>query len=104
MKAWFIFKNNNEVIGNPVGYTTKQGAMKGLIGKEDWNNLRIKYPQYIPIEKMTEELKNIGIYYLNVNKTGYICQNKDWMEKFWEPFVKQNIQFIEKEFEIVFKD
>lgn len=104
MKAWFIIKNNSEVIGNPVGYTTKKGAMNGLIGKEDWIKMRTKYPQYIPIEEMTEELKNSGIYYVNFSKTGYICQNKDWLEKFWNPFVKQNIQFVEKEFEIIFKD
>ena len=103
MKAWFIFKKNGGVIGNPVGYTTKKGAIKGLIGKEDWNNLRLKYPHFIPIEEMTEELKNIGIYYLNVNKTGYICQNKDWMEKIWQPFVEQNFSFYEKEFTIFFK-
>ena len=30
MKAWFIFKNNNEVIGNPVGYTTKKNKDKRI--------------------------------------------------------------------------
>lgn len=104
MKAWFIFKNG-EPIGNITGYTNENGAIKALNRTDDYKNLRVKYPFFIPKEKMTEELKNTGIYYEGgYYKEAYICSNKDWVEKIWEPFVKQNIQIIEKEFEIVFKN
>ena len=44
MKAFFIFKDG-KLVGNPIGYTTIQGAQKSLVGCEDWTKLLAPYSE-----------------------------------------------------------
>lgn len=101
MKAWFIFKDGN-IIGYPVGYTTKKRAFKSLEKTDDWKKLREDYPDFISNENITNKQKNSGCY-INTG-TGYFFNSKVWNEKIWEPFVQENYQIVEKEFDIVFKE
>lgn len=101
MKAWFIFKDGN-MIGYPVGYTTKKRAFKSLEKTDDWKKLREDYPEFISNENISNTQKNSGCY-INIG-TGYVFNSKVWNEKIWEPFVQENYQIVEKEFDIVFKE
>ena len=101
MKAWFIFKDGN-MIGYPVGYTTKKRAFKSLEKTDDWKKLREDYPDFILNEDISNTQKNSGCY-INIG-TGYVFNSKVWNEKIWEPFVQENYQIVEKEFDIVFKE
>ena len=101
MKAWFIFKDGN-LIGYPVGYATKKRAFKSLEKTDDWKKLREDYPVFILYENISNTQKNSGCY-INTG-TGYFFNSKVWNEKIWEPFVQENYQIVEKEFDIVFKE
>lgn len=101
MKAWFIFKDG-KLIGYPVGYASKKRALNSLKKTDDWTKLREDYPDFISNENISNKQKNSG-FYINIG-TGYIFNNKVWYEKIWEPFVQENYQIVEKEFDIVFKE
>ncbi len=103
MKAFFIFKNN-EVFGSPIGYTTEKGAIKSLIGCDDWHNLRKNYKHYMSNDEITDEMKSNGFYKKTSDSSGWLLNNAIWTNKVWKPFVKENYEIIEKEFEILFKD
>lgn len=103
MKAWFIFKDGN-VIGNPVGYTTEKGARKSLEGCEDWYNCRKNYRHFYENEDIPDDYKTNGMYEEMFDKSGWLLKNNIWNKKIWEPFVQENYQIVEKEFDIVFKE
>ena len=103
MKAWFIFKDGN-LIGNPIGYTTEKGARKSLEGCEDWHNCRKKYNHFYKNEDIPEDYKTNGMYEEMFDKSGWLLKNNVWEKKIWKPFVQENYQIVEKEFEIVFKE
>lgn len=104
MKAIFIFKDG-KLIGNPIGYTTIKGAQKSLIGSDDWYEQIKDYQSNRKEEELTEEEKTSGIWKkATFNDNLWLFQREVWSRKIWNQFVKEHYKFIEKEFDIVFKD
>lgn len=103
MKAFFIFKDG-ELFGSPIGYTRESGAKKALTAIPEYHELMKGYKEIIPASKMTDELKKGGMYEYSVYQDCYLLKKNTWTTKVWNPFVKENYQILEKEFEIVFKD
>lgn len=107
MKAFFVYKDGELIIKpeNPIGYTTLSGAKNSLKGCKDWYNLLHRYDKnYMGVDSLTEEQKELGLwkYYEPINT--WIFQRELWTKKIWNKYVEEHYQFIEKEFEIVFKD
>lgn len=104
MKAFFIFKDG-KLVGNPIGYTTTQGAQKSLVGCEDWHNLLMPYQSKKKDEELTEEEKKSGIWKkATFTDNLWLFQREVWSRKIWTPYLKEHYKIIEKEFDIVFKD
>ena len=103
MKAWFIIKNG-EIIGNPTGYETEKKARKGAEKTKDYKKLTKKYPLLINKEKLIDELKNSKVYQKGCSKDWYVLIHEKWYKNVWKTFVKENYQFEQKEFDIVFKN
>ena len=101
MKAFFIFKDG-ELVGNPIGYTTIQGAKNSLVGSEDWHNLLRPYE--LKRGELTEEEQKSGIWRQSMFGEGWLFSRDGWCRKVWSPYVKEHYKFIEKEFDIVFKE
>lgn len=103
MKAWFIFKDG-KIVGNLTGYTTEKGAIKSLVGSEDWHKCREAYHHFYLNENIPEEYKTNGMYKQTYDKNAWLIRNEVWSKKIWLPYMKKHYDILEKEFEIVFKD
>ena len=103
MKAFFIYKDG-ELVGNPIGYTTKNGALKSLVDTTDWYKCKDPYNHFYLNEDMPEEYKTNGLYEQTHDKRGWLFKRENWSRKIWTPYVKEHYNIVEKEFEIVFKD
>ena len=104
MKAIFIFKDD-KLVGNPIGYTTIDGAKKSLVGSDDWHEQLDGYESHKKEEELTEEEKNSGIWKkATFTDNLWLFQREVWSRKIWNQYVKEHYKFIEKEFDIVFKD
>ena len=104
MKAIFIFKDD-KLVGNPIGYTTIEGAKKSLVGSGDWHEQLDGYKSHKKEEELTEEEKNSGIWKKAAFTDNlWLFQREVWSRKIWNQYVKEHYKFIEKEFDIVFKD
>ena len=104
MKAIFIFKDD-KLVGNPIGYTTIEGAKKSLVGSDDWYKQLNRYKSRKKEEELTEEEKTSGLWKkANFTDNLWLFQREAWSRKIWNQFVKKHYKFIEKEFDIVFKD
>lgn len=102
MKAIFIFRDG-ELIGNPIGYTTVKGAKKSLVGCEDWYKQLRKYnPTIIGYNNLPEDLT--GIYRWSEVCNSWFFEREKWSIKVWNTYVNEHYQFVEKEFDIIFKD
>ena len=101
MKAFFIYRDGKRY-GSPTGYTTENGAKKSLVGREDWNNLLHQY-EYISNEEMTDELKELGMYYRSKYDNSWILDRSVWSRKIWAPYRKEHYKFVEEEYEINIK-
>ena len=98
MKAFFIFKDG-EVVGSQIGYTTEKGAIISLIGSKEWHEQLSKY--YKGNGNINESDLN-EFYEFKPNINAYLFNQVKWSNKIWKPFVKENFEIIEKEFNIVF--
>lgn len=103
MKAFFIFRDS-ELIGNPIGYTTKDEALISLIGCIDWHKCRENYSHFYNQEDIPEEYKINGLYKETFDKRGWIINNENWSRTIWMPYVNEHYNIIEKEFDIVFRN
>ena len=104
MKAIFIFKDD-KLVGNPIGYTTIEGAKKSLVGSDDWHEQLDGYKSHKKEEELSEEEKNSGIWKkATFTDNLWLFQREVWGRKIWNQYVKEHYKFIEKEFDIVFKD
>lgn len=104
MKAFFIFKDG-ELFGSPIGYTTRNGALKSLVDSEDWHKMLKPYDKNIKgYENITEEQNKLGFWKYYQGGDCWLFQRDIWSRKIWTPYVKEHYKIIEKEFDIVFKD
>lgn len=103
MKAFFIYRDG-VLTGNPIGYTTENGAIKSLVGCEDWHKCRNNYRHFYSNEDMPEEYKTNGLYKEMFDKSGWLLNNGKWSKVIWTPYLKEHYNIVEKEFDIVFKE
>lgn len=101
MKAFFIFKDG-KLVGNPIGYTTKQGAQKSLVGCEDWHKLLAPYSKCDAKEEIPQEMIDSGMF--SRYRDSWLLDREKWTRKIWTPYLKEHYEIVEKEFDIVFKD
>ena len=103
MKAFFLFKDGN-LVGSPLGYTTKVGAKKSLVGTEDWQEVLNKYDIGNGRKSVPQELIDMGLYEWGTYSNSYIFNRDAWSRKIWSKYFDEHYKIEEKEFEIVFKD
>jgi len=103
MKAFFIFKDG-KLVGNPIGYTTTQGAQKSLVGCEDWAKLLAPYSECNAKKDIPQEMIDSGIFRRSYDGECWLLEREKWTRKVWTPYLKEHYKIIEKEFDIVFKD
>lgn len=101
MKAFFIYKDGG-IVGSQVGYTTRKGALKSLVGSVDWYKELRKY-EYKQPHEITDEDKAEGIFKQNPIDVGSWCFCREaWSRKIWGKYVEEHYEIVEKEFDIVF--
>lgn len=67
MKAFFVFRDG-ELVGSPIGYTTEMGALKSLVGCEDWYKLLWPYDRNIKgYANITAEQEKLGLWKYHEN-------------------------------------
>ena len=88
MKAFFIYKDG-KLVGNPIGYTTKNGALKSLVDTIDWH-------------KCKDHISGLATLIKKTNLPAIIPE--EMYQTIKEIVPKDRCKFVEKEFEIVFKD
>ena len=103
MKAFSIFKDG-KLVGNPIGYTTTQGAQKSLVGCEDWTKLLAPYSECNAKKDIPQEMIDSGMFRRSYNGECWLLEREKWSRKVWTPYLKEHYKIIEKEFDIVFKD
>lgn len=103
MKAFFIYRDG-ELFGNPIGYTTYQGALKSLVGCEDWHREIKSYVSYNAKGEISKELQDSGMYTYSTYTNSWLFKREVWSRKVWNLYVKEHYKIIEKEFDIVFRN
>lgn len=99
MKKFFVFKNG-QIIGSQIGYTTYKGALKSLIGTNDWYEQLLPYQNYNAKTEISKDLQNTGFYKRSIDDTCWLFIRSKWLKEIWYPFVKEKYQIIEKEYKI----
>lgn len=100
IEAYFIFKKeNNKIIGNPLGYKTYGQAVNDI-----YNIISDKYKYFL---STPSEIENSNLLYYDKVNNGYIkyrFNNSKWIKHCGEPYLKEHYNIVKKEFKIVFTD
>lgn len=99
MEAYFIFnKEDNKVVGNPLGYKTYGQAINNV-----YNLIGDKCRYYLTREELSTEEK---LYYdkFDIGSIKYKYNDSKWKKFIGEPYVKEHFNIIKRTFKVVFTD
>ena len=87
MKAFFIFRDG-KLVGSPIGYTTEKGALKSLVGCEDWYKMLRPYDKHIyGLENISAEQSKLGLW-------KYYSTTDHWLFQPKRDMVKKDLESI----------
>lgn len=99
MKNYFIFnKEDNEIVGNPLGYKTYERAIN-----DAYNLIGDKCQYYVSRNELSIKEK---LYYdeFNIGAIKYKYNDSKWKKFIGDPYIKEHFNIIKREFKIVFTD